>query len=155
MAFKHTPPPKRDRTGEFDSFVPRGGGPRAIMAMGLKDGLKGMGYHPITPPKIDKRVRKRQSIRDSARGEACLMLLPGCPREPDRTIWSHNRHQRAGKGGAMKALDLLGCYACTHCDAVYDGQKPVPDGLTREMVELAWYWAHDASIVKLAQKGLL
>ncbi len=71
------------------------------------------------------------------------------------TIWSHNRHQRAGKGGAMKALDLNGAYGCTHCDAIYDGQVSPPENWTRQMVELAWYEAHAESLVKLAQKGLL
>ncbi len=98
--------------------------------------------------------RKSQAIRDSARGEDCLVRLPGCPSDPAMTIWSHNRHQRAGKGGAIKALDLNGCYCCTYCDAIYDGQAKRPAGMTREAVELAWYHAHAESLVRARQKGV-
>ena len=94
------------------------------------------------------------AIRDSARGEDCLIRLPGCPADPAMTIWSHNRHQRAGKGFSIKAIDLNGAYCCTHCDAIYDGQAPRPDGWTREQVELAWYGAHAESLVRVVQKGL-
>lgn len=99
--------------------------------------------------------RKDQRIRDSANGEECLIRIPGCPADPAMTIWSHNRHQRAGKGGALKAIDLNGCYGCTWCDAIYDGQAPLPPGVTRDQVELAWYGAHAESLVKLSKKGLL
>lgn len=99
--------------------------------------------------------RKDQRIRDSARGEECLVRLPGCPSDPAMTIWSHNRHGRAGKGAGIKSLCLNGAYACTHCDAIYDGQLPLPEGWTREAVELAWYGAHAESLVRARQKGLV
>lgn len=98
-----------------------------------------------TPNRVD------HAIRQSARDEQCLIRLPGCI---GGAIWSHNRHGRAGKGGAIKALDLNGCYACSSCDAVYDGQASLPAGYTRERVELAWYHAHAESLVRLRQKGL-
>lgn len=138
--------PKPDRSDEFRSFVPRPRAP-AVMATAL---------HAREPAPVEPKVQGRvnHAIRRSAKGEDCLMLLPGCPRDPERTIWSHNRHGRAGKGGGLKALDLNGCYACTHCDAIYDGQAPLPAGMTRDDVDLAFYRAHDRSLVKLAQKGL-
>jgi hypothetical protein len=108
---------------------------------------------PVVAPKTPGRVQ--QSIRDSARGEPCLIRLPGCPGNPERTIWSHCRSGRAGKGAAIKAIDLLGAYGCTHCDAIYDGQAPVPPGWTREMVDLAWWEAHGESLVLAKQKGVI
>lgn len=105
-------------------------------------------------PVLKTPDRKSQAIRDSASGEDCLIRLPGCPSDRAMTIWSHNRRARAGKGGQVKAIDLNGCYGCTWCDAVYDGQAPRPAGLTLEQVELAWYHAHAESLVKLKQKGL-
>lgn len=96
--------------------------------------------------------RKQQSIRDSASGEECLVRLPRCG---GAAIWSHNRHGRAGKGRGIKSLDLNGCFCCVSCDAIYDGQSPLPPGLTREAVELAWYHAHAESLVRLRQKGLI
>ena len=80
--------------------------PRAAMAANL-------GAEPPRPAlqKVLGRVNLR--IRESARDEECLIRLPGGPNDRAMTIWSHNRHQRAGKGGALKALDLNGCYGCT------------------------------------------
>jgi len=139
--FKASTRSKRDRSGEFDSFTPK---PRAaVMAASL---------HTAAPVVVTPKTpeRKSQAIRDSANGEQCLVRLPGCI---GSAIWSHNRHGRAGKGGGIKALDLNGCYCCTSCDAIYDGQKPT--FLTKDEVELAWYHGHAESLVKLAQKGLL
>jgi hypothetical protein len=99
--------------------------------------------------------RVQQAIRDAARDELCTVRLPGCPADPAMSIWSHNRHQRAGKGKGIKALDLNGCIACTYCDAIYDGQAPRPAGMTAEQVELAWYHGHAESLVLLRQKGLV
>ena len=152
--FSTKPPPRaaNAREGEFVGFKPR---PRDHAVPGLVTALAeifGMVARPVVPKTPG---RKSTAIRDSARGEECLLALPECPSDPAMTIWSHNRHGRAGKGMGVKALDLNGCYACTHCDAVYDGQAPLPQGWWRDMVELAWYAGHDKSLVKLAQKGLL
>ncbi len=139
----------RDRSDEFASFSPRIV-TRAVMARIDKT------TPSVAPHQHAKESRRVvQSIRDSARDEQCLMMLPGCPNNRAMTIWSHNRHQRAGKGKGIKALDMLGAYACTHCDAIYDGQAMLPEGWTRDAVELRWYAAHDKSVVLLAKKGLL
>lgn len=145
---KPAPAKGRDRSDEFASFeLPK---PRARMASGLD------ATRPAAVPATLQKVpgRTKQSIHDSARDEECLIRLPGCPNDRAMTIWSHNRHQRAGKGGALKAISLNGAYGCTHCDAIYDGQKPRPAGWTEDMVELAWYHAHAESLVRLKQKGL-
>lgn len=98
--------------------------------------------------------RKSQKIRDSARGEECLMGLPDCPHDPAMTIWSHAPLGEAGKGLQIKALDLCGAYACTHCDAAVDGQRKPPPGMDRTQVLMAWFYAHMKSLVRLKQKGL-
>lgn len=94
---------------------------------------------------------RNQKIRDSARGKDCLMQLPGCL-GAEATIWSHYRGE---KGMGLKADDLAGCYACTHCDSIYDGQKPRPMGVDRTDVELAWHEAHIRSIVILHAEGVI
>jgi hypothetical protein len=141
--------PKRQREDTFANHVPRArtvarGSPELAAAL---DGIAALELRPIIPKTPE---RKSQAIRDSANGEQCLVRLPGCI---GHAIWSHNRHGRAGKGGGIKALDLNGCYCCTSCDAIYDGQRST--FLTRDEVELAWYHAHAESLCKLAQKGLL
>jgi hypothetical protein len=139
---------QRDRSDEFRSFEL----PRVTNAR-----LPALLQAPSKPvaPKIDRRVRVRPSIRESARDEDCLLLFPGCPRDRRMTIWSHLASQRGGKGMGIKAIDHLGCYGCTHCDAIYDGQAPLPEGWARWMVDLGWFQGHAVSLVKLAQKGLL
>jgi hypothetical protein len=148
MAFRKPQlPPRREREpDEYASFQPSRSSARVVGVIGIATMAT-----PV-PPKIDKRVRVRPDIRASANGEQCLVRLPGCT---GAAIWSHNRHLRAGKGRGLKALDINGCYACPHCDAVYDGQAPMPHGVSIDELELAWYHAHDQSLVKLAQKGLL
>jgi hypothetical protein len=99
---------------------------------------------------------RNQKIRDSARGEECLMRLPGvCLNNPEATIWSHYRGSAGGKAGALKSDDLCGCYACTACDAVYDGQRVRPWALEMDDVLFAWYEAHIRSIVRLHEKGVI
>lgn len=102
-----------------------------------------------------KRAEPQPRIRESANGEECTVRLPGCPGDPAMTIWSHDKTSAGGKGMRIKSLDLCGCFACTYCDAVYDGQRPRPAGMTLQDVELAWYRGHMRSLVKLNQKGLL
>lgn len=144
-------PPRREREpGEFASVTLERPAARMVTPalLAARPAAPGQG-------KVSAKARVSKSLRDSARGEDCLVRLPGCPGDPAMTIWSHNRHQRAGKGGAIKAIDLNGAYCCTYCDAIYDGQQPLPEGVTREEVELAWFMAHAESLVRLAQKGLV
>jgi len=95
-------------------------------------------------------------IRESARGEDCQVRIPGiCLFEPQYTIWSHFRGLAGGKGMSIKASDICGAYACTACDAVYDGQRPRPEGMTKEDVDLDWFAGHIRSLVILARKRLI
>ena len=112
------------------------------------------GPAPAARQKVPGKVR--QAIRDSAKGEDCTVRLPGiCANSPEATIWSHARWGAAGKGGATKALDLAGAYACTACDAAYDGQRKPPPGYTRDDVDRDWCMGHFRSLVILARKGLI
>jgi hypothetical protein len=56
---------------------------------------------------------------------------------------------------SLKADDLCGAYACTHCDAIYDGQRKVPAGVTYGDVEKAWHGAHIRSLVMLHADGVI
>lgn len=98
----------------------------------------------------------RTRIRQSARGEDCLVRIPGvCRRDPAYTIWSHYRGLAGGKGMGIKSIDLCGAYACTACDMLYDGQTKRPAGMTKVDVDLAWLQGHIRSLVRLAEKGLV
>lgn len=97
-----------------------------------------------------------KKLRQSARGEDCLVRLPGvCTHDPETVIWSHYRGLAGGKGMLIKSIDLAGAYCCTACDAVYDGQRRPPPGMNRDAVELAWLQGHIRSLVRAAWKGAL
>lgn len=108
----------------------------------------------LTLPKTPDR--KSQAIRDSARGEECTVRIVGaCTHDDSMTIWSHAPLNSADKGGAIKSLDLCGAYCCTACDAVIDGQRPLPPGASRTSVMNDWFHGHMRSLVRLRQKGLI
>ena len=93
-------------------------------------------------------------ITKSANGEDCQVRIIGvCTFDPAMTIWSHCRHGAAGKGKAIKALDIAGAYACTACDAAYDQLQGVSH-MSREQVDLDWFMGHMRSLVILNRKGL-
>jgi hypothetical protein len=142
-------PPRRDRSAEFASVVIER--PRARMAQGLDEA------QPAVRPalKLTREARTVQAIRDSARGEPCLVRILGCPGDPAMTIWSHAPFGAAGKGMGIKSLDLAGAYCCTYCDAIVDGQRPLPAGVRRDEALLDWFMGHVRSLERLAQKGLL
>ncbi|MBQ1763073.1 MAG: DUF1364 family protein [Aquincola sp.] len=149
--FARKPPVRevRDRSDEFKSFVPQR--PRAVMATAQAEKPAPAG---ATLAKVPNRVQ--QSIRDSARGEQCQVRIVGaCTHNPETTIWSHAPLGAAGKGRGIKAIDLAGAYCCTACDAVIDGQAPLPPGATRDSVMVDWLHGHLRSLVILRQKGLV
>lgn len=132
--------------------VPESEKPTAPLAKATRRASYG-GILGAAVPK-DSPVRS-EKLRQSANGEACLVRLHGCPSDPAMTIWSHYRGGAGGKGGGIKATDIAGAYACTYCDAVYDGQRPRPDGMTKDEVDLAWLQGHIRSLVRAQQKGLI
>ena len=94
-------------------------------------------------------------ITQSARGEECQVRIPfACTFDPEKTIWSHFRGLAGDKGMGKKAPDACGSYACTVCDAIYDGQMKRPSGLTKDAVDLMWLQGHIRSLVILVRKGL-
>ena len=95
-------------------------------------------------------------ITASAKGEDCQVRYIGiCTHDPEKTIWSHCRHGAAGKGKAIKALDIAGAYACTACDAAYDQRIGVHPTTTREELDLDRFMGHIRSLVILKEKGLI
>lgn len=141
--FKPKPAPPRVK----QPLVPRETTQRAVMR---RVGPEGAAPVLKTPDRVN------QAIRDSARNEECTVRISGaCTFDPATTIWSHAPLGAAGKGGAIKALDLCGAYCCTACDAVIDRQRPLPAGVTRLQAEVDWFNGHMRSLVRLRQKGLV
>jgi len=146
-------PARPDRSDEFASYR----APKTTAVMATPASFAAQVKAPAAPPpKLPRAVRTDQRIRDSARGEECTVRIVGaCTHDPKHTIWSHAPLQAAGKGKSIKAVDLAGAYCCTACDAVIDGQRPLPAGATRDSVMLDWFHGHMRSLVILKQKGLV
>lgn len=98
-------------------------------------------------------------ITDSARGEQCLVRIPGvCNRDPETVVFAHLN----GGGLAMKHPDTEGAYCCSACHDVLDGRVP-PVGYvgktelqyTKEELTL---WFHEGAVRtrrKLIDKELI
>ena len=57
-------------------------------------------------------------LRKSARGQACLVRLPGvCNFNPETTVLAH----LGGGGMGRKQPDLFGAFCCSNCHANIDG----------------------------------
>ena len=85
----------------------------------LHRAVMGGSVHPVKQPERVKIERKkRQAIRDSARGESCTVRLIGvCNHDPETTVWSHYPLNDGGKGAGTKSFDLIG------------GQTPIAEAL--------------------------
>jgi hypothetical protein len=109
---------------------------------------------PVVAPKTPGRVQ--QSIRDSARGEPCTVRIVGaCNSDPATSVWAHWPGLDGDRGMGIKALDLCGAIACSGCHDVVDMRAPLPQGATRESVEIDWHRGHLRSLVRLKQKGVI
>jgi hypothetical protein len=79
------------------------------------------------PPLVSKK------LRNSARGQPCLVRLPGiCKSRTDTTVLAHLN----GGGMGAKKSDIFGAFACHECHSEIDR-------ITRKM---------DASYVELAHR---
>ena len=95
-------------------------------------------------------------ITESAEGEQCQVRLPGiCSFDRHQTVWAHANGHAAGKGLGIKSPDALGTYACFHCHMIIDGQLPLPQGMTREEMLLAFHEGHQRSFRILLDKKLV
>lgn len=104
-----------------------------------------------------KRSRPKSTpIRQSAKGEDCTMMIPGvCNHNPETVVWAHSNRYEHGKSMGRKAEDRFGCYSCSSCHAVLDGQATRPYGVTKEDIESYFDQAMERSQSILRDKGLL
>lgn len=84
------------------------------------------------------------------------MMIPGvCNHNSETVVWAHSNHYEHGKGLGRKADDKYGCYACSSCHAVLDGQAPRPEGISKYDVNAYFDIAMTISRTILRDKGLL
>lgn len=147
---KDAPPRRQREPGEFDSVVIER--PRAVMATGMDK------VRPAPVPALLQKTpdRKRQSLRDSARGEQCQMRLVGCClHTTDTTVLAHWPGIDGGRGMGLKSLDICSVYACAACHDALDGRRPLPVGASRQSVLIDFLAGHMRTLERFTQKGLL
>lgn len=82
------------------------------------------------------RRPKMTEARKSAKGQPCMVRLPGCDGGGETTVLAHYR--LAGTcGTGTKPPDVLGAWACWFCHECCDGRAPAPEGYSRDQVRLA------------------
>lgn len=108
------------------------------------------------PRKRMKSTRpKMTAIRKSAKGEDCLIQLPGAPfHDPATTVLCHSNQLAAGKGMGLKAPDTAAAYGCHYCHDVVDGRRPLPPGLTQEAMLEKFERAIVRTHARLREKGI-
>ena len=76
------------------------------------------------------------NLRNSAKGEDCLIRLPGiCNGNPATTVLAHYR--LIGISGlGLKSPDMLAAFACSACHDYVDSRRISAD-LSRDQVKLA------------------
>ena len=96
------------------------------------------------------------AIRRSAKHQACQMRFPHvCSFDLATTVLAHANGISIGKGMGMKAADFLSCYCCSACHDLYDRRRPLPSGVTRVEVELAFWEGHARTLVILNERDLV
>jgi len=61
---------------------------------------------------LKQRRHESRHLRDSARGQPCLVRLPGiCNHDPSTTVLAHLN----GGGMGTKTSDLFGVFTCSAC----------------------------------------
>lgn len=117
---------------------------------------------PSTDNKLAKVWKKKTRgprmtpIRKSARGEDCMMGIPGvCNRDPATTVLCHSNQLADGKGLGLKAPDTKACYGCSACHDVLDGRAPMPAWMTRDQLLAIFTAAMVLTHSILKKKGLM
>lgn len=89
-------------------------------------------------------------IRKSAKGEQCLIRIPGhCNYDPATVVLCHI----GGAGLALKSPDMHGAYGCSDCHNVIDGRVPTKHSKTD--VKLWFFEGIFRTQLELLKKGLI
>ena len=109
-------------------------------------------------PQPKRKAYRNKKILKAARGEVCLVNLPGCTGGGDDTVAAHSMQSDDGKGGAQKADDCFVVFSCQHCHDVLDGRKKLKaDQLWTEAntdPETLLKWYHDRGIKRTIRRLL-
>lgn len=111
---------------------------------------------PAKRAKLKTKGPRMTPIRKAARGQDCMLALPGvCNRDPETVVLCHSNALADGKGMGLKAPDTAACFGCSSCHDLLDGRRPRPDGMTLLMVEGAFVRAVARTHEVLKRMGIL
>ena len=104
-----------------------------------------------------RKPYRNKKILAAARGEVCLVNLPGCTGGGEDTVAAHSNQMGDGKGGGQKADDFCSAFSCASCHDVLDNRKAVyrTDGYVDTLIfgqELI-FW-HDRGIKRTIRRLL-
>jgi Protein of unknown function (DUF1364) len=93
------------------------------------------------------------NLREAARGQMCLVRVPGsCNSNPETTVLAHYR--LAGTCGVgMKPPDLLGAWCCSGCHDAIDGRSKTHH--TRELLDLMHAEGVMRTLATLHERGFV
>lgn len=95
-------------------------------------------------------------LTESARGVPCQIRMVGiCNHNPETSVLCHANGSAAGKGIGMKSPDILGAIGCSACHDVVDRRTPLPLGMTRVDVLLAFWQGHARTVCIWIETGLI
>lgn len=83
-----------------------------------------------------RRHAPNADLRKLARGQPCMIRLPGCDGGGETTVLAHAR-LGGTCGMGMKPPDTNGAWGCNPCHALVDGRRG-DDSLTREEIMIAF-----------------
>ena len=94
-------------------------------------------------------------IRESARDEICAVRYPGvCTFDSTTTVLAHMKPAGAGMMGS-KGSDIVGCYMCDACHALYDMRTPLPDHLTDSERQIYAWEGMARTLLCFLERGLI
>jgi hypothetical protein len=92
-------------------------------------------------------------LRDAARGQQCMVRVPGiCNFNPETTVLAHYRISGTC-GIGMKPIDLIGSWACSDCHNAIDGRTTT--AYERTTLDLMHAEGVFRTISALHKRGLL
>jgi len=92
---------------------------------------------------------RSEAIRQSARGEMCLLNGPTCNYNRETTVFCHINEGFAGKGIGIKAQDYAGFYGCSACHTAYDTGQLGEDKYFYLLRAMVW------TLGRLVEKGII
>lgn len=110
---------------------------------------------PAPRARFRSKGPKMTPIRKAARGEDCTIRIPGvCNFDSETTVLCHSNRLADGKGMGLKAPDTAAAFGCSSCHDVLDGRRPLPDHITRELLDIGFDAAVVRTHARLREKGI-